>query len=193
MRLLLRGGLRDLGVVIHDAVLHFDVTALTGKAGAMRQATDVLGTIPLTVGGKTVHVVRAALESKGERGVAGGVRQLLKLDSRFVAGSPVTTERGNFTVGKDLFLSVEEALAALGASKEASRRVAGTVAASDCRAASPSASALGQAGSGQRILDASPPEGEGPLRTTATTSRAATMAKVAEGLAPAFGLQARSL
>jgi hypothetical protein len=184
--------LRDLGVVIHDAVLHFDVTALTREAGAMRQATDVLGTIPLTVGGKTVHVVRAALESKGERGVAGGVRQLLKLDSRFVAGSPVTTERGNFTVGKDLFLSVEEALAALGASKEASRRVAGTVAANSRAAVV--VSPLGQA-AGQRILDdiaAMNLKANDVLYLGHDVPRA-TMEKVAEGLAPAFGLQTRVL
>jgi hypothetical protein len=184
--------LRDLGVVIHDAVLHFDVTALTGKSGAMRQATDVLGTIPLTVGGRTVHVVRAALESKGERGVASGVRQLLKLKDRFVQGSVVTTERGNYKVGQDLFLSVEEALAALGASKEASRRVAGTVAANS-RAAIV-VSPLGQA-AGQRIIDdiaAMNLKAKDVLYLGHDVPRA-TMEKVAEGLAPAFGLQTRTL
>ena len=112
--------------------------------------------------------------------------------SRFVAGSPITTERGNFTVGKDLFLSVEEARAALGASKEASRRVAGTVAANSRAAAV--VSPLGQA-AGQRILDdiaALNLKAKDVLYLGHDVPRA-TMEKIAEGLAPAFGLQTRVL
>jgi hypothetical protein len=183
--------LRDLGVVIHDAVLHYDVTSLTGAGGKMRQGTDVLGTIPLSVGGKTVHVVKAALESKGESGIGSGVRQLLGLGTRFVKDSVVTTERGNFKVGHDLFLSVEEALAALGAGKEASRRAAETVAANS-RAAIV-VSPLGQA-AGQRILDdiaARNLSAKDILYLGHDVPRA-TMERIAEGLAPGFGLQARA-
>jgi hypothetical protein len=184
--------MRDLGVILHDGVLHFNVSALTGVGGKMRQATDVLGTIPLTVGNKTVHVVRAALEAKGERGIASGVRQLLGLGKRFARNSVVATEQGDFRVGHDLFLSVEEALLALGAGKEASRRVAETVGANS-RAAIV-VSPLGKE-AGTQVLEnmaAKDLKAKDILYTGHDISRAA-MEKVADGLAPTFGLEARAL
>ena len=119
-------GLSSTGHVL----VHYNVNAL-GKAG-LRQATDVLATVPITLGeganARTVHVVLAALEAKGERGVLSGIRQVIeKLLQRFSKGSPVVTEHLNFTMGKDLFLSIEDAARSLNVSPTKARELAAAV------------------------------------------------------------------
>ena len=119
-------GLSSTGQVL----VHYNVNAL-GKAG-LRQATDVLATVPITLGeganARTVHVVLAELEAKGERGVLSGIRQVIeKLLQRFSKGSPVVTEHLNFTMGKDLFLSIEDAARSLNVSPTKARELAAAV------------------------------------------------------------------
>ncbi|HKD96758.1 MAG TPA: hypothetical protein VKB69_04060 [Micromonosporaceae bacterium] len=117
---------KDLGLTVGEAVLmHFEVNAPSLGKAALRQATDVMATVPISLGqGKgqrTVHVVASALESKGERGVLAGIRQVIeKLLLRFRKGAPVTTEHMSFTMGKDLFLTVEDAVRSLRSDVDAS-------------------------------------------------------------------------
>ena len=116
-------GLTSTGTIL----MHTDVNAL-GRTG-LRQATDMMATVPITLGEgantRTVHVVLAALEAKGERGVLSGIRQVIeKLLQRFKRGAPVTTEHMNFTMGKDLFLSIEDALLSLNVNPTKAREIA---------------------------------------------------------------------
>ena len=70
----------------------------------------------------------SALEAKGERGVLSGIRQVIeKLLQRFSKGLPVVTEHLNFTMGKDLFLSIEDAARSLNVSPTKARELAAAV------------------------------------------------------------------
>src|SRR5262249_15053413 len=88
---------QHLGITVGEVVMHFEVNAPSLKAAGLRQATDVMATVRLSLGGHTVHVVATALESKGERGVLSGIKQVIEnLLLRFRKGAPVTTENFPF-------------------------------------------------------------------------------------------------
>jgi hypothetical protein len=124
---LLQTQFKSLGLSSTGKVLvHYNVSAM-GKTG-LRQATDVMATVPITLGegagARTVHVVLAALEAKGERGVLSGIRQVIeKLLTRFSKDSPVV----NFTVGHELFLSIEDAARSLKVNPTKARELAAAV------------------------------------------------------------------
>jgi len=118
-----------LDIKVGAPVEHFDVLAPSLSRKTMRQATDALGTVPLTsfIPGARItraHVFGVVLESKGEKGVKEGITQAGKnLRRRFRNGDEVVTENGRFIVGETLFLSLEDALKALGSKPDAVARV----------------------------------------------------------------------
>jgi hypothetical protein len=104
-------------VEVGASVIHFDV-----KIGNL-QATDLWGTVSLTGQGGTVHLILLGLEAKGEEGIAKGFKQLGNLRARLANGALVETEHGTFIAGKDLFLSIEEALLQINAPKDVAKTV----------------------------------------------------------------------
>lgn len=113
-------GLADVGghgiSVTGPVRMHFDVRAPGLKSDERKKATDVLGTYALGRNGRSVEVIGSAVESKGLTTVGEGLEQATaKLRQRYRKGSTIVTERGTFVVGEDLFLTVEDALRALGA------------------------------------------------------------------------------
>ena len=178
----LAAALQAHGIVAGRPLVHFDVLAPSLSGRTVRQATDALGTVPLSSSTRTVHVLACALESKGEAGVAAGVAQLERLPRRFAKGRKVTTEHGTYTVGEDLFLTVEDALAALAIPRAARRAVVDATAAKRYAAVvvSPLEEAAARARFGA-VLD-------GSVQYRAHPVSREQMVKVAEGLAPRFSL-----
>src|SRR5206468_6008866 len=115
----------------------------------------------------------------------------LGLPKRFAKNSVVQTENGDYTVGQNLFLSVEEALVALGASQGASRNVAKIV--GDKSYAAIVVSPISQA-AGKQVVDAlNQAAGAGKSRIAFVGHNISRreMEEVAEGVAPVVGLEAR--
>lgn len=176
-RVPLAAALEGSGVVVGKApLMHFDVVApnLAGKAS---QATDVLGTVSLAGRNRTVHVLASALEAKGEAGVAEGVSQLKGIPRRYRKGAVVTTEHGTFTMGEDLFLSLEDALAKLEVPPKVRQQIVASTRAKtyETVVVSPLPEAAVRARLGKVAYRAHPVSRE-------------QMVKVAESLAPRFSL-----
>jgi hypothetical protein len=186
---------KNMGVFVGETVVHSEVAAQgLAKKGA-RQATDVMGTFPLTRGNRTVHVLATALESKGERGVGGGVKQALtELPKRFAKGSQVTTEKAVFTVGTDLFLTLEDALAALGVDRALGNELALAARGGADRYVAVVVSPLSEAAARASFPGTFKTEGGQPLRFAyeANPVPRATMAAAANGIAPKFGVIAKA-
>lgn len=195
---LLSGKYQDLGLVVGEEVtMHFEVNAPSLGGGSLRQATDVMATVALSVGqGKgqrTVHVLATALESKGERGVLSGLKQVVeRLVQRFRKGAPVQTERMHFTMGKDLFLTVEDAIRALksDANTATARSIAVEARAGADRYRAYVVSPLAEDVAKQLYAGSFGPEGnpEGKVVYLAHSISRDTMLKVVQGMASVFGL-----
>ena len=176
---------RGLNITVGRPFMHTDSFAPTVAGAKLRQATDVIGTVPLTGGGRTVHVLSAPIEGKGESGVAAGLKQIADLLQRLKDGNEVRTEHGVFVVGKDLFLTVEAALRAVGAPTGVAAEIAATRGlAMDAIVVSPLPEAVVR--KTFATLFAS-----GKARYVAHPISREEMVRIADDLAPSFSLLAR--